>query len=116
MLLDPSRSIRIVDEIMNYAIHRGARDCHIMIDDKDDHQVEICITCKPIELSVEELTELRESLEIPRQEPVEEYSWELVGENQQYHELNIIGMMTDDSTVEYIDSCLKIRLIRKKCS
>lgn len=103
----------MINEILNYAVHRGARDCHIKINEVSNKDNEIIMTFKPLDLSITELNELRESLDIPRQVQVEEYSWELVGENEYYHELNMIGMMTDEASVEYNDNCLKVKLYRK---
>lgn len=57
---------------------------------------------------------LRKMLDTGRQHEVEELYWQLAGADMSGHEINLIGMMVDESEVNYQPPSLSIRLVRKK--
>ncbi|SCY83083.1 hypothetical protein [Alkaliphilus peptidifermentans] len=108
-----SRIYKIINELTNFILKSGARHCDIKLEEENE-SIKLTIAGYSIDLSPEELEELQNSLSIPRQQPVEEYLWELAGENENYEELNLIGMMIDSASVKYKDRCLTIIITRNE--
>ncbi|KAB3534111.1 hypothetical protein F8154_09760 [Alkaliphilus pronyensis] len=108
-----SRIYKIINEITNYMLKAGSKNCSISIE-KVDKSVYITLVGRSVVLSSNEIQELEDALSIQRQQPVEEYLWELAGENENYDELNLVGMMIDESKIKYDDGCLTITVIRRE--
>ena len=107
------RVLKIVNELTNYSFKLGAR--HLQIDLKDEaDRVELVVQCNTADAVDELIKELKVSLDTPRQEQVEEYLWEMVGESETYEELNLVGMMIDYNEVTYNDNKLTIKVQRIK--
>ena len=107
------RTLKIVNELTNFTFRVGAR--HLQIDLKDiDDRTEIVLQCDTNEEAEELIQELKISLDTPRQEQVEEYLWEMVGESEIYDELNLVGMMIDYNEVIYNNNKLMIKVHRIK--
>ncbi|MFW6016780.1 MAG: hypothetical protein ACOCRK_10110 [bacterium] len=83
----------------------------INIKEKDD---EVIISLKSYieNIPLERLNAL-DDLNTPRQSQVEEYYWELAGENNQYQELSLVGMMTDKAEFYYEDNILELVVYKK---
>lgn len=110
---EAARISKIVNELTNFCIRIGAK--HMQIDLKDtDGKTELVVQCDTKGRVEEFIEDLKASLASPRQEQVEEYLWEMVGESESYDELNLVGMMLDYSEVSYEGNKLIIRAYRKK--
>lgn len=106
------KSIKLISELAAFVFKAGGKEFDIKFKDKDE---KIKIT---IESDIEGLTEsciaTLEGLDTPRQSEVENYYWELVGENDNYQELTLVGMMIDEAEYSYEDKHLKITVTKFK--
>lgn len=60
----------------------------------------------------DKIEELIHCLDFPKQEEMEEYYWELMGDCDIDTELSLIGMMIDSYTVKYEDGFIHLTLTR----
>lgn len=109
---EKQKEIKITNEILNFCYRHNSN--HISLDiknyaDKTIFNISSCIE----NLNEEYLEELRKLLSYPRYHEMEEYYWGLTGEASADSELTLVGMMTDEASVEYNNSLLHISLIRK---
>lgn len=106
------RNIKIVDELMSFCYKYGASKLEIEVDNKEN---KIVIIIKAhVKYFPQQTLELANTLlSAPRCREMEEYYWNLSGDDDTDTELTLIGMMTDEAEINYIDEkLLKIKLIR----
>ncbi|MGH4050205.1 MAG: hypothetical protein ACREVX_02445 [Clostridium sp.] len=106
------RNIKIVTELMCYCYKHGSDNVHIDIK-KNKEKTIIFIRAKISFISKEKLELLEKLLNAPRCHEMEEYYWNLTGDNDTDTELTLIGMMIDEAHITYIDGeYLEILLTR----
>ncbi len=104
---------KMVGELMNYLFYMGATDINIEYKETEDCFRIICKSNFQEDASrkIEKLTKLLKS---NKHEEVEEYYWALTGDCDVANELSLVGMMVDESKVEFEDKEIKIILYRYK--
>lgn len=107
------KSIKIADELIGFCLNLGAHDVDINIK-TSDKDIEVVVTAYIPSLSSERVDNVRNQLSCEKQTEVGAYYWELTGENIEYSELSLLGMMIDDAEVEYYDEVLKVKVIMRK--
>lgn len=107
------RNISLLSEFTSYLVNIGCDDIHIDFSTKDN-AITISFSTLNKNLTEKNITKLKTLLDTPRREDIEEYYWELNGNDNFYSELSLIGMMIDDCEVSYIDNILNVSLIRLK--
>lgn len=107
------RNISLLSEFTSYLVSLGCDDIHIDFKTKDN-SINLNFTATNPNLTEKNITKLINRLNTPRREDIEEYYWELNGNDNLYCELALIGMMIDTCEVSYIDNILNVRLIRLK--
>ncbi|MBU3093787.1 hypothetical protein K2F40_16430 [Clostridium sp. CM028] len=106
------RNIKIVTELMGYCYKHGSDNVHIDIS-KENKKIIIFIRAQLSFISKENLELLEESLTAPRCHEMEEYYWNLTGDSDTCTELTLVGMMIDESHINYVDGeYLEILLTR----
>ncbi len=105
------KSIRIINELIVFFNNHGATDININFISNESNSNYI-ISAKINPLSQDDLLLLSNTLNLPRQHEVEEYYWNLGGDSEDSSELDLIGMMIDNSTITYENDFLTINLIR----
>ena len=105
------RNINLLSEFTSYLVNVGCDDIHIDFKTKDN-AITISFSSMNTNLTEKNITKLTTLLNTPRRQDIEEYYWELNGSENFYSELSLIGMMIDKCEVSYIDSVLKVNLIR----
>lgn len=107
--------VKMLDEILNYLYYLGAKETDANIKELED-RFEITIISDYKEgLPEKKIEKMVKALNVPREEEMEEYYWELAGDCDLDSELSIVGMMCDEAYVNKImENKLKIRLVRKK--
>ncbi|GCD13060.1 hypothetical protein LGL55_24310 [Clostridium tagluense] len=106
------RNIKIVNELMGYCYNHGSENIHIDIN-KENEKVIIFIKAQTLTISKEDLELLEISLNAQRCHEMEEYYWNLTGDNDSYSELTLVGMMIDEAHITYVDGeYLEILLTR----
>ncbi|MGH4137831.1 hypothetical protein [Clostridium sp.] len=106
------RNTKIVTELMGYCYNHGSENIHIDIN-KEKEKVVIFIKAKISSITKEDLELLDRSLNAQRCHEMEEYYWNLTGDNDSYSELILVGMMIDEAHINYINGeYLEILLTR----
>jgi hypothetical protein len=106
------RNIKIVTELMGYCYNHGSENVHIDIK-KQKEKVIIFIKAEISSITKDDLEFLERSLSAQRCHEMEEYYWNLTGDNDSYSELILVGMMIDKAHINYIDGeYLEILLTR----
>ena len=97
---------------MGYCYNHGSENIHIDIN-KENEKVVIFIKAKISSISKEDLELLERSLNAQRCHEMEEYYWNLTGDNESYSELTLVGMMIDEARITYVSGeYLEILLTR----
>ena len=103
----------MVDELMNYLFYLGAKNIDIAVRNKPD-RFEIYMEGDYNPEKDSKISALVMALATEKQEEMEEYYWGLAGDCDVDNELHLIGLMTDEATVDEIDGKLYIKLVRMK--
>lgn len=104
---------KIVDELIDFYFVNSAKKVNISVEETKDSFI-IEIESDNIRCDEEKIQNFKDLIDIQRQREMEEYYWQLAGTSLDGEEYNLIGMMVDESIVEYNCPRLKITLIRKK--
>jgi hypothetical protein len=106
------KAIKLISELTGFILKTGGEEIDINLKDKED-QIRIIIKSRIENLQQEDL-EVLKSLNTPRQSEVEDYYWELAGENENYQELTLVGMIIDKAEYNYENDILTITVYRHK--
>lgn len=112
MIEERLKSIKIVDELINYCYKVGITQIHVDLNDTDTG-ITITVEGNCDGISEKDLQSLNEFLSIPRQEEIEDYYWELIGEGEK-NELALVGMVTDEGHASYTNKKLSITISLNK--
>ncbi|SHH52647.1 hypothetical protein [Clostridium grantii] len=104
---------KIVDEIINFCFLNSSKKVNISIENTDDAFI-IITESDQINHSTKKIDQIKELLNVQRQTEMEEYYWQLAGEDIKGGELNLVGMMVDEVDIEFKPPSLKIKLVRYK--
>ena len=55
---------------------------------------------------------LKDSLCVPRQHEIEEYYWNLIGENETGSQISLVGMMIDKCNISFEKNILRLEIYR----
>lgn len=106
------KAIKIVDELLSYFFSYHIMNVQI---DIQYGMSEVAITVEgDTETRPDNLEELDEVLNKERQVELEEYYWSLLGENRNYHELNLLGSFVDRANIVFENSHLSVTVYRKR--
>jgi hypothetical protein len=94
------RNIKIVSEIMNYLLKIGCKDVHLDYSIKEN-TISFSFLCIIENLDKGFIDNMESLLSIPRRHDIEEYYWELTGDDDLDSELSLVGMMIDDVRISY---------------
>ncbi len=92
--------IKILDEILSFSFSNKADNIDINIK-LQDQQTIITFKDNSKNLSADRLEEINENLNIDKQPEIEEYYWELIGQNDYCDELSVVGLMIDKAISKY---------------
>ena len=108
------RNIRIVDELMNFCAKLGADKFQIEVAN-EEKETQIFFRAYIKYIDEETLETMKKLLSSPRYHEMEEYYWNLPGDDDTDTELTLVGMMTDQAEVKYVNGeYLDIKLKRIK--
>ena len=100
---------RLVDEVTSLLMRSGSNDINVRIK-RDSELSTITIIDYNSAYPNDEISSLNDILNIQRQ--VEEFYWELMGDDSHEDELFLVGSMVDKATVNKIDNDLHIVMYR----
>ncbi|NEU06532.1 MULTISPECIES: hypothetical protein [Clostridium] len=105
------RNMRIINEIMLYCLNIGCKNVNVNFSKLSDRVV-INLASEIEDLSKESIDKMYFLLSTPRKPEIEEYYWLLNGGDDTNSELSLVGMMTDEISINYTNNILTINLIR----
>ena len=92
--------IKIIDEILSVSFANQANEVDINVKVTGNQtRINFKGNCKSV--TKEKLTEIEEMLNLEKQPELEQYYWELIGQNDYADELSIVGLMIDEAQVSY---------------
>ena len=86
--------IKIMNELVNFCLHINMRDLKIHLN-YNEYMGEISVECYCANPPMERLEDLEYILNSPRQEELEEYYWNLVGDGHGNNELEMVGTLVE---------------------
>lgn len=101
----------ISGELLSYCHLMGATDFHLDVKIQNNETV-FAIKASPAEMTEEEMAVLKKDVGAPRRREMEQDYWGLSGESQSSTEMVLVGMMSDDTSVELKDGELSITIQR----
>lgn len=104
---------RIANVLVDFFLSLSAKKIDLSIDEQENF-FEIIISSESVNDNHSKIEDLKDFLKVQRQEEIEEYYWQLVGNDNEIEEINLIGMMVDEAVVEHQHPILKVKLIRYK--
>ena len=103
--------MKIASELLSYCHHHGAKELHLDIFEEKNAVLLNMRACLD-DMPKDRLEYLSNALNTPRQREVEQDYWELIGESEDFAEMQLLGMLCDDATVDYTGQVLSITLKR----
>lgn len=110
---DKMKAIKILDELIGFYFNIGITNLHIDIKYTEE-EIQITLEGDCQQSPQEKLEKLQNLLNSPKHEEIEEYYWELVGENHNYEELMLLGSLVDSGNIKHINNKLMIMVCRKR--
>ncbi|WP_373897173.1 hypothetical protein ACER0A_000385 [Haloimpatiens sp. FM7315] len=107
------KNVKIITELMNFCYKHGGTNFHIDLS-TEDKKICICIESEIYDLKDETLESSKNLLNCPRCHEVEQYYWNLTGNDISDNELSLVGMMIDKAEINYDNKTLKILVIREE--
>lgn len=106
------KNIKIANEIMSILTHPKAG--RLKSDLRFRREVTILtFSVTPSPFNDQELADLLEILNLPRQMEMEEYYWSLLGESKSDDNLYVVARMIDDASASVKDNTLTLKITRK---
>ena len=103
---------KLVDEVTSLLMKSGSNDINVHIK-RDVDLTTITIIDHNTSYPDDEIASLDDVLNIQRQSEVEEFYWELMGDDLHGDELFLVGSMVDRATVKKIDNDLHVIIYRE---
>ncbi|WP_055665194.1 hypothetical protein [Desnuesiella massiliensis] len=107
------RNIRIVDELMTFCYKYGTKKIQIDILEEEEYTV-FALSAEIHDLDQNVLDNVSKLLNAPRLHEMEEYYWNLTGDNDTDSELALVGMMTDEVFVNYMENKILNIILKRK--
>ena len=111
MKLRYEKCVRVMTDIMGYCHLVGCKDFSIDFEMRSTES-EVIVRAKIDDIPDSVIEKLDHVLNIPRQREVEQYYWNISGEEEIDDELPLAGMMTDRASVTREDGVLLIKVLR----
>jgi len=111
---EKKRITKIVDEIMTYLYSIGAKDIGIRVKEFEDRYV-MTFNSDYKKMCEKKLDALIKALKsCSKQQEMEEYYWELLGDCDVDSELTLVGMMVNEAELDVEEDAIELKLTRYK--
>ena len=107
-----NKAVKMLEEVIAYFVSHRMMELEMNISIKSD--VSIITVSGLTKTQPDDLNQLSQSLNNPRQPEVEEYYWRLLGGNNKTEQLHLLGALVDEANIMFDDHRLTITLTRKK--
>ena len=111
MRVEFEKKMHIAGDLLSYCHLKGAVEYHFDMNTENNSSVFV-IKASPVWLSVEEMEQLQKNLDAPRHREIEQSYWGLMGESENFDELGLVGVMSDEASAECEDGVLTIVIKR----
>lgn len=113
MKFKSEKLIKLMNELINFCLEIGmvALKINFISHTKGG---EITVSGYVENPPLDELRDLEEILNMPRQEELEECYWMLVGDGHGMQELEMVGTLVDNGSVSYDNNILTIYICRRE--
>lgn len=102
---------QIIQELSLFLLYHGYQSFDIGLESQPSQEV---FVVKVAHMSDELLNQIRTQIEQPREESIEQYYFELLGELDSKENLELLGIFIDSMTVTTQQDHIIIQFIRKK--
>lgn len=110
MINEKKKTGKIIDELTTFFLKKGHWDLQINLKFAKEKTI---ISVEVPNVTADEQERITTCLSQQRDEAMEEYGWELMGESETSSELNLVGMCIDTFTISSEPSGMtKIELVR----
>jgi hypothetical protein len=103
------KNVKIIDELIIYLFNKGYHVFDFNLNFKPEASV---ITITVEDTSQELMKIIKEDIHIERDEELEDYGWELLGESCESREIICVGMLVDKMDLSFDGKNTKIELYR----
>jgi HSP20 family molecular chaperone IbpA len=107
------KKMKIACALLSFCHMHGATEFHLDIKINND-SAESVIKASPACISGEAMEEMRKKLSAPRHREIEQDFWALMGESEDYCELTLAGMMSDEAEAKCENGELTITIKRSE--
>jgi len=105
--------IKIMNELVNFCLYINMKDLKIEFScHQDEGKISVEGYCDSPPM--DRLRDLEYILNSPRQEELEGYYWNLVGDGHGHQGLEMVGVLVDSGSISHEDGILKISIIRNQ--
>ena len=104
------KNVKIIDEVIIYLFNKGFTKFDFGLDFTPEVSI---ITVLVEDLEQELVYSIKNEIHVERDEELEDYGWELLGECSDHGEIICLGMLVDKIDVSAKDDITKIVLYRK---
>jgi len=111
MKVEFEKKMRIASDLLSYCHLKGATEFHLDMTAENGVSL-FAIKAAPANISDEEMDQLLKNLNTPRHMEIENDYWGLMGESENFAELALVGVMSDEAEVEYKENVLTITIKR----
>ncbi|MDR2533045.1 MAG: hypothetical protein LBC82_09425 [Oscillospiraceae bacterium] len=111
MKLEFEKNMKMASDLLSYCHLQGAAEYHLDIKSTGDSTV-FTVKSSPVNISEEGMEKLQKYLSAPRQREMEQDFWELMGNSEEYCEMTLIGMMSDEAEAVLSGDVLTIMVER----
>lgn len=114
MKYELKKFVKVVDELLTYCMLTfDSAKVNVAIE-QDASAFRACFSLPDASIAPEQVEALRGKLSADRSPELEDYYWQLAGELEDSHELDLVAKMCDRSEVDAPGGVLTIRLTRKR--
>lgn len=113
MKFKSEKLIKSMNELINFCLEIGMKDLDIRFS-SHTNRGEITVSGRVENPPLDELRDLEEILNMPRQDELEEYYWMLIGDGHGMQELDMVGTLVDNGSISYEDKILTIYICRRE--
>ena len=104
------KNVKIIDEILVYLVDKGYKKVNINFE-LNKHETKILVTINNPKENL--VSFLKQDISAERGEELEEYGWELMGEDHHSFALQQLGMLIDKVTINEKENQVQLLLVRK---
>lgn len=111
MKFKTEKNLRIMNELVAFFYNLGCTDIHIDLS-VNNNISSFIIMGNICAIKDKDFESLKQALCIPRQHEIEEYYWNLIGENETGSQISLVGMMIDKCNISFENNILTLEIYR----